>query len=89
MCKVKTGERVEKRQDLQNLVTSVILRSGRDFNENVIYASVKHKLKKSNYGNDEVMIKAMIKSTCRVMENNDCLIYKNGNYHMQEALAAL
>ena len=68
MCKVKTGKNVRTDRDLQNLVTSVILRQRRSFDRNEIVSQTKSKLRDSEMQLDNQEIEKMISRTLGVLE---------------------
>lgn len=51
MCKIKEGADVQNKGDLQNLVTSVILRQTSTFSAEDIYQAAREKLNGSDYCN--------------------------------------
>lgn len=53
MCKVKTGTDVQTAADLQNLVTSVILRQVHPFSKDTIKEQVLSKLEGSEFSSDD------------------------------------
>ena len=79
MCAVKTGEMVENEIDLQNLVTSVILRRSDAFNEKSIVESVENELSGSRLLNT-ADIRKLVHYTLKIFMLNDYLYYQNGMY---------
>ena len=63
MCKVKTGAEVQTAADLQNLVTSVILRQTDPFSKEMIKDQVLSKLEGSEFLSDEEN-QAQVLRTC-------------------------
>ena len=88
MCKVNVGKDVKTFQDLQNLITCIILTHRGNFSEKEITANINSKLEGSRFHNDE-SIKPMIHKTIMILEYNNKLLYRNGSYRYQGALAML
>lgn len=86
MCKVKTGKNVRTDRDLQNLVTSVILRQRRSFGRNEIVSQTKSKLKDSEMQLENQEIEKMISRTLGVLECNGVFGKKDGMYIKKEIL---
>ena len=57
MANIKTGAKVQNKGDLQNLITSVILRQTSTFSSNEIYEKVRENLKGSQYYNNSDLMK--------------------------------
>ena len=86
MCKVKTGKNVRTDRDLQNLVTSVILRQRRSFDRNEIVSQTKSKLRDSEMQLDNQEIEKMIYRTLGVLECNGVVGKKDGIYIKKEMI---
>lgn len=81
MCKVKTGEAVVRHADMQNLVTSVILRQKKLFTIPKLEQQVFEKLKGSSFGKGESYEDAVRKAcrqTISYMEVSGSLYSENG-----------
>jgi len=72
MCKVKEGVAVKTVGDLQNLVTSVILRQTSAFSIEDIYRATRDKLNGSLYDNEED-VKKRCEETISTLYLIDCL----------------
>ena len=86
MCKVKTGKNVRTDRDLQNLVTSVILRQRRSFDRNEIVSQTKSKLRDSEMQLDNQELEKMISRTLGVLECNGVVGKKDGIYIKKEMI---
>lgn len=80
MCKIKTGKNVNCDKDLQNIVTSIILRQNYFFNESSILKVIHTKLKNSALINQDTKIENIIHTTFNVLERNDVIFSKDGIY---------
>lgn len=80
MCKVEVGKRVTTDRDLQNLVTSVILRQKSSFDEKEIVKQTRRKLKDSMYVEEDKKVQAVIHHTMRVLDCNGVFGMKDGVY---------
>ena len=72
MCKIKEGAAVQTKGDLQNLVTSVILRQTSTFSAEEIYQVAKTKLVGSEYQN-RPELKKRCEDTISTLYLIDCL----------------
>ncbi len=86
MCKVKTGRDVRTSRDLQNLITSVILRQTRSFDRGMIASQTKDKLKDSEMQLDSQEIEKMISRTLGTLECNGVVGGKDGTYIKKEMI---
>lgn len=86
MCKVKTGRNVRTDRDLQNLITSVILRQRRSFDKNVIVTQTRNKLRDSEMQLDNQEIEKMISRTLGILECNGVVGRKDGIYIKKEMI---
>lgn len=68
MCKVRTGADVQTTADLQNLVTSVILRQTQPFSKDTIKNQVLTKLAGSEFLGDEIKRTQVIKVCERTLK---------------------
>lgn len=80
MCEVKKNKDVQTESDLQNLVTSVILRQEDSFNVEQIYDFINADLCDSKYKDEQNLIKPLIKYTCQSFKEKDFLSSSNGKY---------
>jgi len=85
MCKIKEGVAVQTIGDLQNLVTSVILRQTSSFSVEDICAATTEKLKGSLY-NNEADVKKRCEETISTLYLIDCL-RSVGNKHYSLAMS--
>lgn len=72
MCKIKEGAAVQTKGDLQNLVTSVILRQTSTFSAEDIYQATRAKLIGSNYL-DRPELKQRCEDTLATLFIIDCI----------------
>ena len=72
MCNVKQGSNIKTTGDLQNLITSVILRQTSEFSVDDIYNDVRNKLTGSVYY-DSPKVKRRCKNTIHTLFIIDCL----------------
>ena len=86
MCKIKTGKNICTDQDLQNLITSVILRQSRSFTINLIAEQTRDKLKDSNIALKDQQVEKMVSNTLNVLECNEMFGVKDGIYNKKEII---
>lgn len=72
MCKIKEGTAVQTNGDLQNLITSIILRQTATFSSEEIYKYVMAKLSGSKYENS-LELKERCEDTISTLYLIDCL----------------
>jgi len=72
MSNVKEGKDVKNKGDLQNLITSVILRQTSEFSVDDIYNGTRARMLGSEYY-DSPEVKNYCKETLDTLYNNDCL----------------
>lgn len=72
MCNVKEGKDVKNKGDLQNLVTSVILRQTSEFSVDDIYNGTRARLVGSDYY-DSLEVKQRCEDTLNTLFNINCL----------------
>lgn len=73
MCKVRTKEDITTPADLQNLVTSVILRETSSFSVQDILSKTKDKVKGSPFENSDDRIKRICENTIIELNQIDCV----------------
>lgn len=82
MCNVKEGRDVKNDGDLQNLVTSVILRQTLEFSVDDIYNGVRDRLTGSDYY-DSLEVRQRCEDTIHTLFNINCLkILGHGKYQL-------
>lgn len=86
MCKVKTGKNICTDRDVQNLITSVILRQKRTFDSTAIILQTRNKLKDSEINLEDVQVEKMIFNTLGVLECNGVVGRKDGMYSKKQML---
>lgn len=80
MANVIHNEDVKNEQDLQNLVTSVILQTDKNFTQDRIVKLVKKSLKGSKFYEDLSLIRKYVTDTLEVLQNNNVFRCCNGIY---------
>lgn len=78
MCKIKTGKQVESRLDLQNLVTSIILRQRGRFIKSDLYQALEKELRNSEFHNGKEkkkIVADMCDETLKVLRLSDYVSY--------------
>lgn len=86
MCKVKTGKRILNSQDVQNLVTGIILRQMCSFQRDELLEAVEHYMKGSPIQDDHKQIKEIIDRTLMTCISNDWLFYKRGCFFPRQSM---
>ena len=86
MCKVKTGRNVCTERDVQNLITSVILRQKRNFRRGEIVHQTKEKMKDSEIQLADQRVERMVSNTLGVLERNGIVGRKDGVYSKREVI---
>lgn len=82
MCNVKEGRDVKNDGDLQNLITSVILRQTLEFSVDDIYNGVRDRLTGSDYY-DSLEVRQRCEDTIHTLFNINCLkILGHGKYQL-------
>lgn len=82
MCNVKEGKDVKAKGDLQNLVTSVILRQTSEFTVDDIYNGTLARLVGSDFY-DNLEVRQRCEDTIHTLFNIDCLkILGHGKYQL-------
>ena len=84
--KIKKGLEVVTRQDLQNLVTSIILRKKDFTTENILKEVLEYLSVPDNFVGlpSEERIKDCINSTIESLYNSGCLELKDGKYKIRK-----
>lgn len=77
---IKTNERVENMQDVQNIITAIIFRQVESFSKTDLIEAVLHYTKGSKAELNEDAIKDMINSTLDTAISNDWLRYRLGQF---------
>jgi hypothetical protein len=89
MCNIKTGTNVQTEGDLQNLVTSVILRQTSEFSVDDIYNGVRAKLTGSVYYNSPE-VKRRCEDTINTLFIIDSIKVKDhGKYQLSMSFPAV
>lgn len=86
MCKVKTGRDICTDRDVQNLVTSVILRQKRNFQRNDIVLQTRNKMKASELQLADQKLETMVSNTLGVLERNGIVGRKDGVYSKRQVI---
>lgn len=86
MCKVKTGRNVCTNQDVQNLVTSVILRQKCNFNRDAIIEQIENRLQDSEVQLAERQVEKMVSNTLGILECNGVVGVRDGMYSKKNVL---
>lgn len=86
MCKVKTGKAIQTNRDVQNLITSVILRQKSDFSKNKIMMEMINKMQEAEMKIEENQVEQMIMNTLGVLECNGVVDKKNGVYKKKNVM---
>jgi len=73
MCRVRVREDVESKADLQNLITSVILRQRSPFSIQDILDNTKNQLIGSHFEDSDDITKQMIEDTITELNLIDCV----------------
>lgn len=83
MCHIKTNEKIENTQDVQNLITAVILRQRGRFTRRYLLKAVRHYLTRSKVENirDNLIIE-MIDDSLEVFGRYEKVKYSEGKYHL-------
>lgn len=89
MCHVATGKDVTTKADLQNLVTSLILKQEQAFTSEKIAETAKQELSGSAWDTKERVIIDLIRKTLFILVAIDhSLLYAKGKYIMRNLLIA-
>ncbi|MGN1301886.1 MAG: hypothetical protein ACI4U9_05140 [Clostridia bacterium] len=85
---IRRHEEVRHRGDVQNLITSVILRQHTMFSKEDIYESVENNLERSDFGKDgarrkEIDVKMMVDDTLNTLSIIDCVRYDSKQHKYQ------
>lgn len=88
MCNVKTGADVKHKGDLQNLITSVILRQSGTFTKDDVAAGVRAKLQGSAYL-DSHEVEQRIEDTLHQLFIIDCLKSDGKQYQLSMSFPAV
>lgn len=88
MANIRRNEEVRHREDVQNLITSVILRQYTMFSKEDIYESVEENLKRSDFAKDgvrrqEIDVKTMVDDTLNTLSIIDCVRYDSKQHKYQ------
>ena len=86
MCKIKVGKDVRTERDVQNLITSVILRQNSDFDREAIVVQFQKKMVDSEVKLKDYQIERKILSTLRTLECSGVIGVKNGVYRKKRML---
>ncbi len=86
MCKVKTGKAIQTNRDIQNLITSVILRQRSDFNKNGIMIQMHNKMRDTEMEIEDNQVEQMIMNTLGVLECSGVVDKKNGIYKKKNVM---
>lgn len=86
MCVVKTGKDVQMLGDLQNLITSAVLRQIGVFDETSVKQYTADRLAGLVYENSEE-IDDLISNTLKTLSRNDTVSVCKGGYRIQELVA--
>ena len=79
MCFINISK-VENKQDVQNLVTGLILRQEAEFTEHRIIELAKKHLNKSSYGYNDRDLKGIVRDTLDYFKLDGDLTCKQGTY---------
>lgn len=80
MANVKHNEDVKNEQDLQNLVTGIILQMNKDFTAERIKKLVNRNLKGSEFYNNLSLIAEYVTNTLDILQNSGVLLCNNEIY---------
>lgn len=80
MCKIKTGKAIRTNKDIQNLITSLILRQRSDFNESGLITQTHDKMQDTEMEIKDEQVERMIVNTLEVLECSGVVDRKNGIY---------
>lgn len=83
MAYIKSHENVENDCDLQNLVTSILLRFQTPSSKDELFSIINNYLSGSIYHNDINTIKQKLDETLDILLRNEELICSNGIYTQQ------
>ena len=88
MANIRRNEEVRHREDVQNLITSVILRQYTMFSKEDIYESVEENLKRSDFAKDgvrrqEIDVKTMVDDTLNTLSIIDFVRYDSKQHKYQ------
>lgn len=86
MCKIKTGKAIQTNRDVQNLITSVILRQRSDFNKNGIMMQMRNKMRDTEMEIEDNQVEQMILNTLGVLECSGVVDKKNGIYKKKNVM---
>lgn len=86
MCKVKTGKAIQTNRDVQNLITSVILRQRSDFNRNGLMIQMRNKMRDTEMEIEDIQVEQMIMNTLGVLECSGVVDKKNGIYKKKNVM---
>ncbi len=86
MCKVKTGKAIQTNRDVQNLITSLILRQRSDFNKNGIMIQMRNKMRDTEMEIEDNQVEQMIMNTLGVLECSGVVDKKNGIYKKKNVM---
>lgn len=86
MCKVKTGKAIRTNRDVQNLITSVILRQRSDFNKNGIMIQMRNKMRDTEMDIEDIQVEQMVMNTLGVLECSGVVDKRNGIYKKKKVM---
>ncbi len=81
MCRIKTGNRIQTREDVVNLVTAILLRQRKDFSISHIINTVDHYMEGAVYQISYRRLETIIRDDIDVMKRNKEIRCKNGRYY--------
>ena len=88
MCKIKVGKEVQDYKDLQNLVTSVILRQESDFTKLDLINEISKKLVDSNFSKNQKNIERMTDRTLEILERVEFIEEHGGLYSSTQVISS-
>lgn len=87
MCCIKTGKEVRTSGDLQNLITSAILRQIGFFDEKKIKEYTSERLMGSKFENHSETIDKFIKKSLIILSQDDTVLHYDVGYKIQDLVA--
>lgn len=87
MCVVKTGVEVKTFRDLQNLVTSSVLRQPGLFDEHLVNEYAFERLQGSVYESEGALVKDMIRKTLFLLSHSSVLLAHDNLYQINDISA--
>lgn len=86
MCRIKTGNRIQTRGDVVNLVTAILLRQRKAFSPTLIANTANYYMEGAEYQICAKKLRKIIQEDIDVMERNKEIECNNGMYYPLDIL---